>query len=769
MKLSTFLLTLIVGFALFSGGDQYGYSQDSATEIELYKAVTLSMTVDPSLYVNPFDSRDIELIGIFQSPSGEQRVVAGFWMQPYDDAMQPNGEPGWYVRFTPSEPGNWTYVLQVRNNGELVDTQEGRFSVTPSSRRGFIRVGENRRYFQYDNGEPYFPIGHNLKWSWDGAGGLETYLQWLRELHEMGGNYARLFIDVPWFINLDWAGPAGDYRGAQLAAAQLDRIIEAAAEYDIALQLVLLWHQSILIYNGPPVLIPEQPARPRMGADWDDHPYNIVNGGPLSGPGVFFYNEQAEALLRRRLQYIAARWGYSPQVFAWEIIDRIDRTSNYDPQVANDWLQRTIGYLRRIDSHSHLITVGSRDFEQVIAANPFLDFATLQYYQRLPIEAVTEQVGGIVDLIRRQISLNPIPVLVTDYSLNPWYEPLADDPQGLHVQTTLWAAALAGAAGGAMSDWWDTYIIPQGLGRYYAPLASFSAGIQWSRLNLQPAEAGLVAVDGSDYLPLRLTDYARQFLRPIRDVVRRDITSDGVFPALADVPSYLYGKVFNSQYSQAQLYRVTLPVDTYLEVRVRSVSTQAGARLSIMVDGRETITLDLRAGTRDTAVRLPLAAGERNITLDNTGDDWLEIDYIEIADMIAPARALSLRDAEAGLALAWLQHRDYDWSRAGNSRDLKHFRYRLNRMPAGRYIVEVWDPVSGGIIGEEIVRVRDDGILVVELLPFNRMLVLRASLQLDDKPITDPLETLLPQEFATTTQSPVIVQTNTPQPDVTDR
>ncbi len=769
--LLTILLTLALGVHLVVG-------QSIALEVELYEPLTLQMEIEPDTYTDPFNSADIELIGIFQAPDGNQQVVTGFWMQPYDADLQPDGDAGWYVRFTPQQVGNWTYTLQVRDNGALAEIQDGTFSVAPSDRHGFIRIGANERYFRYPNGETYFPVGHNLKWSWDGAGGLDTYLDWLRDLNTSGGNYARLFIDVPWFIQLDWSGPPGDYRQSQQAAAQLDIILDTAEEYDIALQLVLLWHQSLEIYNGPPVLIPEVPARPNTTLDWDNHPYNIVNGGPLSGPGVFLYNEQAESLLQKRLHYIVARWGYSPQIFAWELIDQIDRVNNYDPGIAGDWLQQNIGYLRRIDTHGHLITAGSENYDPVIAENPYVDFTTTQFYQLRPIETVGDQVTSVVNLLRQQLAVNPIPVLLTDYSLNPWYEPTADDPQGIHFQNTLWASALSGAAGGAMSDWWDTYIIPQDLSRYYAPLSAFAAGIDWVNLNLQPAEAGLLLQGEGEYLSVRLSDYDRQFTRPIRDVVRRDITPDGVFPALNQMPSYLYGKVFNNQFSQAQLFRVTPSVDTYLELAVRSVSTQASAHLVVTVDGQNAVELDLRAGTRDVAVRVPLSAGEHTLSLDNTGQDWLELDYLEIGQLIAPARVETLRDTTAGVALAWIQHRDYTWEQvaAGVNREAINLRYQLNRMPAGRYSVEIWDPISGGVIGEEAVEVAEDGILAIDLVPMDSMLALRAFLQPDDTPaeVTIPAtfaptdipaisETAEPTATRARTAVPLIAQTNTPR------
>jgi hypothetical protein len=243
------LFDLVLGTVVFPTLAQESTSEPDRlpTEGQLYSLMTFPVAIDRTTYTNPFDVNDIELLGVFQSATGNQLVIPGFWMQPQQDAcqipcevenLQPDSDPIWQVRFTPQEVGEWSYALQVRDNGSLISTQEGRFEVVTSDRPGFIRLGANHRYFQYQNGQPYFPIGHNLNWSWDGGGGLRAYEQWLRDLSASGGNFARLFIDVPWFISLDWEGPAGDYRNSQAAAARLDAILTTADEQGIALQLV---------------------------------------------------------------------------------------------------------------------------------------------------------------------------------------------------------------------------------------------------------------------------------------------------------------------------------------------------------------------------------------------------------------------------------------------------------------------------------------------------------------------------------------------------
>lgn len=706
------------------------------SELALYEPIVLRMEIDPATYSNPFDPSDIELVAIFESPSGQQITMPGFWLQPYQDLceascimenLQPVGDAEWQVRFTPTEVGTWTYTLQARDDGAALSTQHGEFTVVPSSLPGFIRVAPNGRYFQYDNGTPYFVIGPNLNWSWEGAGGLEAYERWFDALSQSGGNYARLIIDVPWFVGLEWDA-AGDYRGNQLQAARLDYILEMAQARGIALQLVLLWHQSLRQYIEPPVLLPTEPGRPDTSADWNDNPYNGNNGGPLASVGFFYSDETAKNLFRRRLRYIVSRWGYSPQVFAWEIVDEIDRAGDADPNVKNQWLIEMASYLRQIDPHQHLITAGSNEYRESLIANPLLDFTQARFFQSLPIESTAEQESATLEILRRNLRLNDAPSLLTAFSLNRWYEPTENDPSGVHFQNSLWAMALAGAAGGGVSAWGDTYIMAEGFEQYYAPLAAFASGVDWGTLHLRPAEAGLLTRGERSYLPVRVDNFNRRFRDPVGDVATRTITADGVFPALDQIPSYLYGQVYNSTLNHVQTYTVAAPVDSYLEIGIRAVSDLSFARLVIIVDDRMAAEMALQQNTRGSSVRVPLSAGEHTIVLMNTGEDWLEMAYIEVGNLIAPARVLTLRDSASGVALAWLQHRDYTWDKvaADVERTPLTFTYRLDQMPSGVYQVEIWNPITGAVMGEEMVRVGADGVLRVDLLPLTDQLALRA-------------------------------------------
>ena len=175
----------------------------------------------------------------------------------------------------------------------------------------------------------------------------------------------------------------------------MDTILEMAAERGIYLQVIMLWHQGYTEYVAPPVSPLDDGPRLNTTADWNRNPYNVSLGGPLSGPSALFF-ETARDLLNQRMRYIVARWGYSPHVFAWELVDEVDSLAGYTPLRARSWLQDSLVYLDRIDSVDHLVTVGMRQPEPLLWALEGIDFAQVTYYQRRPLEPAQDQVAGTV-------------------------------------------------------------------------------------------------------------------------------------------------------------------------------------------------------------------------------------------------------------------------------------------------------------------------------------------------------------------------------------
>jgi len=113
-------------------------------------------------YKNPF--QDVELKVSFTSAAGDTIVVPGFW----------DGGESWKVRFAPTALGDWQWQSVCSNEDDQgLHGVEGALTVLPWSaqelgenpnRRGFIRVHEQGRYFEYADGTPFYWSGDTL-WS----------------------------------------------------------------------------------------------------------------------------------------------------------------------------------------------------------------------------------------------------------------------------------------------------------------------------------------------------------------------------------------------------------------------------------------------------------------------------------------------------------------------------------------------------------------------------------------------------------------------------
>jgi hypothetical protein len=710
----------------------------SVNRVEIYQKYETTFNVTGE-FINPYDPAQVEVLVNFTSPEGRSVIVPAFFMQEYNDIcradcsveeLETSGSGRWRVRFTPDEVGTWQFTAVARIGSTESMLRTGRFDVSESSHPGFIQVAPNGRYFEFDDGTPYFPIGQNLGWSWDEGGSIYAYLEWLDRLQAAGANYARINIDVPWFIGLEWTPPVGQYGDlGQQAAWRFDTILDEAERRGIYLQVVLIWHQTFREYTGgSSVSIPRTPIRPDVSGDFDNSPYNARLSGSLQGPGDIFFNTAGQQLLQQRLRYIMARWGYSPNIFAWEIVDELDRMAAFSAERDTDWVTQMAETIQEYDPNDHLITVGMKEFNDIIEANPLLDFTQSEVYQSRPIEHEDQVTSTLFTLFTSLYGVSH-PVLLTEFSLNPWFEPAQDDPTGIHIRNTIWTAALSGTAGSAMPWWWDTYIDPNDLYSIYTPLVLYSQGIPWNKLNLQPVQPGLVANSTIDYEPLRIDGFNRQSrsISPPDTIYR--ITADGASPPISLMSSYLYGREFNAENSRPQTMIISPPIDTTMIVNIQNVSFAADAQLTITVDGVTVINLNLAAGTEQTSLTIPLTAGQHTVVFDNLGEDWLQIRYVEIADYRAPLRVVALADREEGIVLAWIHNRAYTWDQAQTNEPLEplDFTLELSDMLAGVYRVEFWDTETGNVVGEERITLSSDSdrMLRIPLLPIRKQLALR--------------------------------------------
>jgi hypothetical protein len=430
--------------------------------------------------VNPFDPEELDIRVEFTSASGKQVEVGAFWYQKYDrNGWIPIGDPGWKARFTPTETGRWSVVARIPSRG--LESAPVSFNVIESDHPGFVRVNlSNPRYFAFDDGNFFFPIGLNMAW-WSGAGdALTDYKKWMDPFAANGGNTIRVWM-AEWSFGIEWNNtPLGNYTNRLQKAWFLDQIFNMAEEHNMYILLVLL---NCADFNN------------WQTKGWNGNPYNAVWGGPLAKPEQFVTDLTARHLLQRRLNYIVNRWGYSTHLLAWEWWNEVNLAPFTDKTLI-PWLQEMTAYLQARDVNRHLITnsYAIRDLSPIWSL-PEMDIIQKHEYAT----QVTSQNKDLAervtaDLTRLAKSAPAKPILLGEFGYGTEGYGNDVDKSGIHLHNGIWSTTFAGYAGSGMYWYWDVYVEAYNVWYHFRGLNRFLENVDLSRYQpfspLQISEPG---------------------------------------------------------------------------------------------------------------------------------------------------------------------------------------------------------------------------------------------------------------------------------------
>ncbi len=498
----------------------------SASTVPQFGLFELTFNLNRS-YSNPFDPDQIRIDATFTSPDGRSLTVPAFYHQDFIrvdrvtrmeavvertektwrllEDFVPVGPGCWKVRFTPEQVGRYTYSLAVtdRTSGREETLVAGRrsFACVRSARRGYVRVAADGRHFEFSNGEPFYPIGHNVHSSNDVSNrncrllgiqpqddrGTRAYEEIFAKMAQHGQNLAEVWM-ASWSLDIEWTDRWKNYFGLGRYnlhhAAKLDRILELAEQNDIYIHLVLENHGKLSTFVDP---------------EWRDNPFNEENGGFLADCRHFFIRADAREQYKKKLRYIIARWGYSTRIMGIELWSELDLTGNNwaehnDPEFLVwkvDWHRNITEFIRQLDGRRHLLTTHySGDFRRVqeqIVSLPGIDYITLDAYRTG---------GSIVQTLYgtdRALSAYGKPILVTEYGGDPLaFGDLAPAERLRRMEADLhagiWSAYMMNHAGTPLL-WWFMFIDRHNKYGHYAALAEYARGEDRRNRGLETARA----------------------------------------------------------------------------------------------------------------------------------------------------------------------------------------------------------------------------------------------------------------------------------------
>jgi hypothetical protein len=445
----------------------------------------VEVEVNPGLpAANPFSPDDATVDATVVLPSGRSLKVPGFWYQTYTrsianpgaagaeriERLAEAGPAGWRVRFASPEAGLHRVSIEWRIAGRAGKAGPVNVQVQPGLQPGFVHVSpRNPRYLEHDSGRPFFPVGENLC-MYERREGTYYFDRLLERLAQGGGNYVRLWQEyyVPQDVSVVASPGDAGFAGFPLetqatglgkydlaSAWRLDHVAAECARRDIYFQLAFemtVWWQT------------------RQKHRWPRNPYNAANGGPCRTPQEYFTNEKARELVKRRLRYSVARWGWSMHLAAWELWNEVDNNEGFDPAANEAWHREMAAYLKSIDPWRHLVTTSWRDPRMF--AVPDIDIVQGHSYWDAGFDAAEYALEDTEHLMRRFGK----PFFFGEQGVEDPGAAVRLDPEGHHFHDAMWATALSGAAGTGLYWWWHNYVEPLNLYRHYKPLALFLQG-----------------------------------------------------------------------------------------------------------------------------------------------------------------------------------------------------------------------------------------------------------------------------------------------------
>ena len=353
------------------------FGVDLEGEIEDRIKAFLANTSTPTLYhLNPFieddmnpNTSEISMHATFIHPSTwtvKERDF--FYYHEYEQAgpgygvnvTNVNGDDGWSdvpndnndylmrVRFAPPQLGEWEAHFSITYDGMTIQLPVFNFLVEDNNHPGYVKVHNNNRNLQRGT-SIVFPLGHVLPGPYNRANGdqvpwgdpvenkteynttVADWNQFLGDVESYINQGAKSFkLAQTSYGNLIEFEELGNYRKRLQYAWEQDKILDMCEENDVLVNFNLLFQDVIMGYgqNGGP-----KPGGGYWGDPWDYGNYgpNTQNNPNDYYPAYCYFvqdslpsNQFLDPILmnyhKQRTRYYVARYGYSPQIYTWELM-----------------------------------------------------------------------------------------------------------------------------------------------------------------------------------------------------------------------------------------------------------------------------------------------------------------------------------------------------------------------------------------------------------------------------------------------------------------
>ena len=682
----------------------------NSTKIGVYEKFEISFDLSGE-WDNPFDSNQIEVNAYFCTPEGDTLKVPGFFYQEYypNDGrrLEITGNSEWKVRFTPTEPGKYSWQITVNNKGTEVRSNREIFeSVNYNTNHGFLRISkDNPHYFEFDDGTPFFGVGMDRE-----QGNTYPNEQIYYRFASAGGNFNRLFL-TNGTLNLGEINPNNPRHDRGIGkinlegAWHLDQVIESGEKLGI-------YHMLSLTNQWT------------FNQRWDDHAYNKENGGVLNSPVEYWSNEEALKYFDRFLRYVVARWGYSTSVFSWDLWNEYSAMpGGIDSTLSVPWHQRMSCHLDSIDVYNHVTHTN----------DAFLN--GFDWMHSLPeIELISTNIYMIRNMADVAYSWSKKftekydkPYVLTEFGTGHGRERAVGgysglDPQRRMIHNGFWGALMGGSACTAL-PWEFNWLDHEIFYTYLKAVSTFVENIPFSKRKWRPVEVESFRFKNEDdgkpkYRDVIVEGWTGNFYLSeyVPDIFKIDKRGN------VDYPESL-NAVLGARENTAVEFQIDYPVNGEFMIYICEVRGRQTPQLTVLLDGQEVLREDIlpldienyQPFLHNQSYSVPVSKGNHRIRIENSGKGSFVTSF-ELKKYVHKNSDLEIRGLQTeDFILLWLKNQKFTLLHSLVGDDIQpqaEGLLHLKDLADGRWIAEWWDTVDAKKIKTDIVESKNNQIVL---------------------------------------------------------
>eukprot|EP00831_Metopus_contortus_P023830 TRINITY_DN20939_c0_g1_i1.p1 TRINITY_DN20939_c0_g1~~TRINITY_DN20939_c0_g1_i1.p1 ORF type:complete len:459 (-),score=76.61 TRINITY_DN20939_c0_g1_i1:10-1386(-) len=347
----------------------------------------------------------------------------------------------------------------------------------------FIRISSrDSRYLEYDDGNPYIPLGINLcfpRFVREESEALEYFQRHFKALADNGGNFVRIWLSSP-FFELE-SVREGQYEIRQLR--HIAAVVEMAGELGLKIKFTLEHFRKLEACK--------QAERFPGAASFEKKIYHHAQGGSFENTEEFMSSAAGKALFLSKLDILAEHFADSPAIMAWELWNEVNCCGQ--PAVWKAWTEAMLPELkRRFPRHLALQSLGS--FDSLHSENIYNWLSSLPDNDCIQAHRYLDP-GAELDVCKKSLDVlsadairrlreyaQDKPLLLAEGGAvesghsrpSHLYE---NDSCGHIMHDVLFAPFFAGAAGGGQIWHWEEYVIPHQLWNHLSHLGKALEGI----------------------------------------------------------------------------------------------------------------------------------------------------------------------------------------------------------------------------------------------------------------------------------------------------